>query len=96
MDVLVKGMKMPSSCGNCKCNILDILGWRYCCIRGAEIENNPTRPEWCPLVEVPPHGRLIDADSFKRDLKLYTMIGKARKIVEMNLDLTETVIEAEE
>ena len=26
------------------------------------------KPEWCPLVEVPPHGRLIDADAMLHDL----------------------------
>jgi len=24
-------------------------------------------PDWCPLIELPPHGRLIDADEFKAD-----------------------------
>ena len=27
------------------------------------------RPDWCSLVNVPPHGRLIDADALIEDLK---------------------------
>ena len=27
------------------------------------------RPSWCPLIELPPHGRLIDADAFEYTCK---------------------------
>ena len=26
------------------------------------------RPDWCPLIELPPHGRLIDADALRRTM----------------------------
>ena len=48
MSILIKGMKMPKSCGSC------FVGDRTIC------SNN------CPLVEIPPHGRLIDADAFEK------------------------------
>ena len=35
--------------------------------RKASIES-VARPDWCPLIEVPEHGRLIDADVFERNL----------------------------
>ena len=28
------------------------------------------RPEWCPLIEVQPHGRLIDADAFDERVRV--------------------------
>lgn len=54
MSVLIKGMEMPKSCLNCRfhksiyCTLTDI------CTNTAQ---------GCPLVSVPPHGRLIDADA---------------------------------
>ena len=54
-------------------------------------------PDWCPLIELPPHGRLIDVDDFMRHLIINTAdlrtlstgtVGKA-------LHDTPTVIEAE-
>lgn len=54
MGVYIKGMDMPRHCGECGidwCNI-----WRR-----AETPKEK-RPPDCPLVEVPPHGRLIIKD----------------------------------
>ena len=60
MSVLIKGMEMPTSCCQCPVNM-------YLCKRGYEyLLEHPTlydeRAEDCPLVPVPPHGRLIDGD----------------------------------
>ena len=50
MSVLIKGMKMPKNCEDCRFE--DFGG---CMFRVKRSD--------CPLVEVPtPHGRLIDAD----------------------------------
>lgn len=55
MSILIKGMEMPTSCGNCffdtHCDNWRLRNW------GAP------PPDDCPLVPVPPHGRLIDADA---------------------------------
>lgn len=56
-----------------------------------------SRPEWCPLVEVPgSHGRLIDANELER-MKHWTDDLYETEYVEME-DITNapTVIEAEE
>ena len=56
MSVLIKGMEMPKSCWDCfACHD----GW---CIINQKIEGHRTVTHSCPLVEIPPHGRLIDAD----------------------------------
>ena len=60
MSVLIKGMKMPESCHQC------VAGYGgFCFVCSAEDDGvcpDHGRPEWCPLAELPPHGRLIDAD----------------------------------
>ena len=61
MSILIKGMEMPKSCwgcyfqdcGNCVLNSHKVVD-KF--ILEDSVDNE------CPLVEVPPHGRLIDAD----------------------------------
>lgn len=49
-------------------------------------------PDWCPLIELPPHGRLIDADKLMRDIEEYHLSdGKFQHWV----DVQQAVIEAE-
>ena len=65
MSVIVKGMEMPENCETCAYQTKGA-----CFASGV---NNGTitlrrmdkdRPDWCPLVEIPPkHGRLIDGDA---------------------------------
>ena len=65
MTVLVKGMEMPIVCNDCFA--LDDWGDYPCCRvtgeqRGYNFRIREQRMDKCPLVELPPHGRLIDAD----------------------------------
>ena len=72
MSVLINGMEVPTSCD--KCPFLDYeegfcfasgvkheSGWYESTLCPGGIKDG--RHEDCPLVPVPPHGRLIDADA---------------------------------
>ncbi len=59
MGVYIKGMEMPNNCGACPLR----LAW--CRERIYMV----TRPERCPLVPVPPHGRLGDLDKLENGLR---------------------------
>lgn len=60
MSVLIKGMKMPKDCTECR---FAVDGWCYAYGRpNIEALANYERTNFCPLVPVPKHGRLIDAD----------------------------------
>ena len=59
MSLLVEGMAMPKSCAECRINC-DMLMTGY--LNGFA-EGAVKRHECCPLVEVPPHGDLIDQDA---------------------------------
>ena len=50
MSIIIKDMEMPKSCDDC---------WFECAY---EICTPETGYENCPLIEIPKHGRLIDAD----------------------------------
>jgi hypothetical protein len=67
MSVLIKNMEMPQKCGQCK--LYHAEHPMHCmAVEGHRTVGAPygmPRPDWCPLVEVPPHGRLIDADALK-------------------------------
>ena len=71
MSILIKGMEMPKDCpmcpmsywtkGNCEfsgCAIVN--GKRYARYEDEKYANSYGRPSWCPLIELPPHGRLIE------------------------------------
>ena len=67
MGVYIKGMEMPKSCLSCP-----LQGGTADCRLTQKTYNwgLPERPSDCPLVPVPPHGRLIDADALIRELTL--------------------------
>ena len=69
MGVYIKGMEMPKSC---PCILVGVGYDLYCSFTSGipsrmreygECCEKETRPDWCPLVEIPSHGRLIDADA---------------------------------
>lgn len=72
-DVLIKGIEMPKACGDCPFfkrganpmgeDFIFAQPWGDCLVSGEEnvIEHDISMN--CPLVEVKPHGRLIDADA---------------------------------
>jgi len=74
MSVLIKGMEMPDSCMACPFSVSVNFG-AVCCpthttIPDSKLFNDVGEPAdrqpWCPLIEIPPHGRLIDADAFSK------------------------------
>lgn len=61
MSVLIRGMEMPKNCNECR---FHVDGWCYVLRPESEEERKRITTNYCPLVEIPPHGRLIDADAF--------------------------------
>lgn len=72
MGIYIKGMEMPKGCKDCglKVNCDECEGWECVCmplhttIGYYDDLLSDKRREDCPLVPVPQHGRLIDADAF--------------------------------
>ena len=73
MSVLIKGMKMPKNCAECRFCVngfTDVAPMYECACESYENVSvlvddygKPFdfRPDWCPLIELPEkHGRLID------------------------------------
>ena len=64
MSILIKGMEMPT-CMTCPCCEEKLYG-NLCRITNEIVPFSFYRGDKCPLIELPPHGRLIDADVFER------------------------------
>jgi len=93
MSILIKGMEMPKNCGECS-----FICKESTCRYGKGYE----RSDFCPLVELPPHGRLIDADALKFDAYLehdcihkMMVFGGQMVYTESAIDDAPTIIEAE-
>ena len=93
MSILIRGMEMPKNCKTCPFS--DHEAW--CLIPGDWRERyycpDDERSEYCPLIELPPHGRLIDADKLASE----TFYGatSAPYITYRKFVNAPTVIEAE-
>ena len=63
MSVLIKGTEKPDHCLLC-------FAFRngICAVEKKEVVLSKGVQEWCPLVEIPPHGDLIDRDKLKNDI----------------------------
>ena len=95
MGVYIKGMEMPTSCwdcyfqdcGNCILNAHKVVD--KCILDGC-------RDADCPLVTVPPHGRLIDADELCKTI-IYAKADDFLKAgVIAYVKAADTIMEAEE
>lgn len=97
MSILIKGMEMPKKCWRCclsqlyenpremlVCKVTHEEVLRY------NIDSN------CPLVPVPPHGRLIDADALQKRMIDYGWKHPDSTVHEFLEDDAPTIIEAEE
>ena len=88
MSVLIKGMEMPKYCYTCPA--YDYIKSFCCVLRTKVINLNDNRYKDCPLIAVPTHGRLIDADAFLKwlkefhpsDVAIMSGIKNARTIIE--------------
>ena len=99
MSILIKGMEMPPTCEQCPfCDYEQA----HCLVHDIPTSKNryDKREAWCPLVEVPPHGRLIDADAFYEvldggfDLDFDELPETKRELLRMIVD-APTIIDAE-
>lgn len=84
MSVLIQGMEMPESCSVCKLSVTTERYELVCKLLNCYASDGDRETE-CPLIEIPPHGRVIDADALedfvialKRDaIHAYEWTGKS-------------------
>lgn len=100
MSILVKGMEMPKSCLECVCKhkfFSDMKCYEFPDFEFDGTEKFPhaeDRSLYCPLVPVPPHGRLIDADELKKH-KYHDNDRFENAVSVAQIDWADTIIEAD-
>lgn len=100
VSVLIKGMEMPKNCNDCPlnydsidCMVADIALREKGC---GDFLFEHERSSKCPLVPVPPHGRLIDADEFlERAIGTKCFRGDYALMLEELVGESTTIIPAE-
>ena len=70
MSILIKGMKMPLHCEDCKRFFMKTVSfpdYEKMCLLGGHVppfpEDYHRRADDCPLIELPGHGDLIERDA---------------------------------
>lgn len=85
MSVYIKGFPLPNNCGACPLR----LAW--CRERIYMV----TRPERCPLVPVPEHGRLGDLDKIENEIAQLSPEGYTTGGIRLIIDCAPTIIPAD-
>lgn len=96
MGVYIKGKNIPYGCAVCPCHNWE-QGFCQAFDDFRTADDDQTRPDWCPLVEVHDHGDLIDAHSLKIRLGQRFSLDKRRvmEIVRETVDTAKVVIPAD-
>ena len=98
MGVYIKGMEMPSCCMFCPLSNSCGCGLTNPPVLMTSKEMLADRPDWCPLVSVPPHGRCIDADALAMSDRMVgklMMFGGEYVYTQSEIDNAPTIIKAE-
>ena len=96
MSIIVRNMEMPKRCFDCPCCCA--VGSFECLLAKKDLRKehgiNISRPNWCPLIEVPPHGDLVDRTELlaEYDRQHKGPAGRARRIMEQ----AKAIIKAED
>lgn len=105
MAFIVKGLNMPTCCDMCEFCIQDFDNLVAFCSASNIYWNNISDVPYdkchpsCPLIELPPHGRLIDADKLLTDRmksKYYHLPNGDTAIPIIDIEHAPTVLEAED
>ena len=101
MGVYIKGMEMPTSCVNCRFSGFGGLrNERVVCMHtGSNAYVNAVQYlDDCPLIPVPPHGRLIDADAVMNSVtdEKGVYVSQFAAVIGEAVDAAPTIIPAEE
>ena len=101
MSILIKGMEMPKTCYDCHlCEQTDYYASPYCRVSDDDDmmsinEIRAKRRDNCPLIPVPDHGRLIDADALLEDIRKHSASYFADDFAHEWVDVAPTIIPAD-
>lgn len=66
--IYINGKELPENCDSCFCYYNPPDSWeKLCSVSQREWYMSDKKPDWCPLIPVPDHGRLGDLDALKKN-----------------------------
>lgn len=87
--IYIKNMEMPKGVRPCLFASMD-KNWKMVCIVGGKHQwHKDRRCDDCPIIEVPKHGRLIDADALIERLEKVT---KLKPYLESGINVAEAFV----
>lgn len=103
MSVLIRGMEMPKSCFSCRFSRITRSIYAWCSLMEKRYSVDDPPPKDCPLIPVPPHGRLGDLDRMLVDNETYYdqlgrpggVIRTSYMAVKHSIEIAPTIIQAE-
>lgn len=97
MSILIKGMEMPENCYFCPCSDLEYYDCNLMPGTGISSDRKSgKRLDDCPLIPVPDHGRLIDADALIADSnRRYDYMSDEEYVLVRTIEDAPTVIPAD-
>lgn len=68
-DLLIKGLDAPKKCNGCCMNFIGhCMANKGLYVGRDNLEYN-NKPDWCPAMNIQPHGRLGDLDALESNLR---------------------------
>ena len=103
MSIYIPGMDMPTSCLKCPfCDDdFDDNYFGLCCLLTGTRFDGDERLNDCPLIEVPPHGRLGDLDALRAEFPMPSNWNNANEVlchitgIWAEIDAAPTIIPAD-
>ena len=90
MSILIKDMEIPDNCTRC-----DYIGLNVA-VGCPVMRGTNGRAVDCPLISVPDHGRLIDADEFYADINESVFLTDGfKELFNLWFDEQQTIIPAD-
>ena len=80
MSVYIRGMEMPTGCRKCELMYFD-GETDVCPFAGEVFPSDVERSDHCPLIPIPEHGRLIDADALIEHLGDVEYKGAVKRVL---------------
>ena len=94
MDLLIKGSPIPQNCHQCDSwGLSDVVTIDCPVDKNGSLYSFTDRPKGCPLIPVPEHGRLIDAEEFKTHF--WEKQAYFTERIYQKLDMMPTIIPAD-
>ena len=95
-------MEMPKNCRSCRLATYEMNYGYICKVLNTDVEDGVVFKPWknrrkdCPLISVPPHGRLIDADELLQEHeRIVDSWGKAHIVSAQAIRNAPTIIPAD-